>query len=187
MKKIIIGGLVLVFVLCGIGSFFFLHKGSETKEKEIATPKLYGVEDITVQKGEELPETIQNVSANAAVKDVMVDISRVNTAKAGTYPITYTYTDTKGKEHHQEVMCTVTEPEEKELSAEKESKVLADEKLQEGSNPEMSKGIENEKELTPVPKTGDHDWKIPVYLVLLMLSSATIASVCYVMHKGKKL
>lgn len=83
MKKIVIGVLTVVFVICGIGAILLLNKGGGVKRAEENIPKIQGVKDISIQAGDSLPETIKEVKTNAAVKEVTIDISSVDTDKQG--------------------------------------------------------------------------------------------------------
>lgn len=185
MKKIVIGVLTVVFVICGIGAILLLNKGGGVKRAEENIPKIQGVKDISIQAGDSLPETIKEVKTNAAVKEVTIDISSVDTDKPGKYPITYIYVDQKGKVHKKEVTCTVTEsvknPEEPIL----ESVQLSEQKESESKQQAEAEPVQ--KETMPIPKTGDRDWQMAVYIILLMGSSGVITVVCYRKARQRKI
>ncbi len=185
MKKIVIGVLTVVFVICGIGAILLLNKGGGVKRAEENIPKIQGLKDISIQAGEKLPETIKEVKTNAAVKEVTIDISSVDTDKPGKYPITYIYVDQKGKVHKKEVKCTVTEPVKNPEEPIRESVQTSEQK-----EPEPTQHVEAEpvqKETLPIPKTGDQDWQMAVSILLLMSSSGVITIVCYRKARQRKI
>lgn len=196
MKKITIGALAALFVICGIGAVLLLNKGNEAKRAEDHTPKIQGLKDITIQAGEKLPDTIKEISANAAVQDVTVDISRVDATKPGEYPITYIYADAEGKEYKKEITCTVAEPGESMDEASPDAvRDTAKDTEQTESETLISSGEETAQEGTvqeetavlSVPKTGDSDWQMAVHILLLMISSAVLTSACYLRAKRRKI
>lgn len=103
--------LVLLGIGLGVGAFFILKKGTEIKKQEEEKVILTGLEDIEIEAGEELPQSLYEVLGNEKVAKVMVDTAKVDTTTAGKYPITYVYLDTDGNEYEKTIQCVVTEKE----------------------------------------------------------------------------
>nr|WP_300823077.1 immunoglobulin-like domain-containing protein [uncultured Acetatifactor sp.] len=109
LKRIIAGFcVVMLFAASAAGACFFLRKGAQ-RALETQEPALGGIQDITVETGEGLPDLKKGLKANRAVKDVTVDVSQVDTETAGVYEIMYHYTGTSGKKYEQKATCTVTD------------------------------------------------------------------------------
>lgn len=119
MRKTLL--LIALCAIAGIGAFFMFRKGAQEKEEQEQKAELIGLTDITIQEGESLPGSVSEVRGTWTVKEVRVDASEVNVRKPGKYPIIYHYTDISGKEHQEEILCTVEEkPEEEEGAAKQE-------------------------------------------------------------------
>lgn len=109
LKRIMAGiCIIMLFAASAAGACFFLRKGAQ-KAWETQEPVLKGVQDITVEAGEGLPDLKKGLKANRAVKDVTIDVSRVDTEAAGVYEIMYHYTGISGEKYEQKATCTVTD------------------------------------------------------------------------------
>lgn len=147
-KKIILFLCILCSVLCLCGAFLFLRAGTE-KAKEVK-PDLVGLHDFSITQGEELPDLKEKIRATKTVKEVQIDVSKVDRKTPGTYPVTCSYRDTKGTVHKQTVQCTVT----KKNGQEKEAETKAEETEHAGQDAEKSQtGSQTGK--TPPVRTGD--------------------------------
>lgn len=175
MKKLIMSVcLLLLCGICGAGAFFFLQKGeTQHKQDKKPVPELIGLEDIIIQEGESLPESLKDVQATETVKEVQVDVSKVQPDRAGTYPIVYTYIDTEGKKHKKEIQCVV-EPKKKNVP-ESGTNVKKEENVPDSGTNIKKEELEGQKP----PKTGD-SMKLLIYTILGAISAAVIgASIRY--------
>lgn len=159
--------LVLLGIGLGVGAFFVLKKGTEIKKQEEEKVILTGLEDIEIEEGEELPQSLYKVLGNEKVAKVMVDTAKVDTTTAGKYPITYVYLDTDGNEYEKTIQCIVTKKED----------VLSEEQdLQEETQEHTS-----ENPVGSVPKTAD----LENLLFYSMLTGVSFVTVCGIAKKKK--
>ena len=163
--------LVLLGIGLGVGAFFVLKKGTEIKKQEEEKVILTGLEDIEIEEGEELPQSLYKVLGNEKVAKVMVDTAKVDTTTAGKYPITYVYLDTDGNEYEKTIQCVVT----------KKKEVLSEKKPQTNSKEEIQEyALENCVE--SVPKTAD----LENLLFYSILTGVSFVTVCCGIAKKKK-
>lgn len=161
--------LVLLSIGLGVGAFFILKKGTEIKKQEKEKVILTGLEDIEIEEGEELPQSLYEVLGNEKVAKVMVDTAKVDTTTAGKYPITYVYLDTDGNEYEKTIQCVVT----------KKEVVLSEEEQ------DLQEEIQEHTSVNPVgsvPKTAD----LENLLFYSILAGVSFVTVCCCIAKKKK-
>ena len=167
MKRIIITIVIVTLGIgCGFGAFFMLRTGTDIKQQELEKAELIGLEDIKIERGNELPDTIYHIQGNTNVTKAEVDVTAVDTSKVGTYPIKYTYYDKNKKKYNQTIKCTIYEKKEVVKQDTKEKEVIQ----------------ENSTQKTIPPQTGDGE-KI---LILSVLLGTSITAICVCIYKLKK-
>ena len=164
MKRIIITIVIVILGIgCGFGAFFMLRTGTDIKQQELEKAELIGLEDIKIERGNELPDTIYHIQGNTNVTKAEVDVTAVDTSKVGTYPIKYTYYDKNKKKYNQTIKCTVYEKKEVVKQDIKEKEVIQ----------------ENSIQKTIPPQTGDGE-KI---LILSVLLGTSLTAICVCIYK----
>ena len=158
--------LFLLFLLCSILAAFFFWRENEVPKE----PVLLGMVDITVDKGDKLPDLKENLTMNEAVETVVIDTSEVDLNEPGEYPIRYRYTDLSGQIYEKTVWCTV------------EEKDPGEEERQETPEPGGT-GIVVFR--ANVPKTRDTSHLL-FYTLLLQLSLAGCGASVYRIIRSKK-
>lgn len=167
MRKLLPGLLLFfMFLSCSALAVCFLWKGTEVPKE----PVLLGMVDITVDKGDKLPDLKENLTMNEAVETVVIDTSEVDLNEPGAYPIRYRYTDLSGQIYEKTVWCTV------------EEKDPGEEERQEASEPGGT-GIVVFR--ANVPKTRDTSHLL-FYTLLLQLSLAGCGASVYRIIRSKK-
>ena len=164
MKRIIITIVIVILGIgCGFGAFFSLRTGTDIKQQELEKAELIGLEDIKIERGSDLPDTIYHIQGNTNVTKAEVDVTAVDTSKVGTYPIQYTYYDKNKKKYNQTIKCTVYEKKEVVKQDTKEKEAIQ----------------ENSTQKTIPPQTGDGE-KI---LILSVLLGTSITAICVCIYK----
>ena len=172
MKRIIITIVIVILGIgCGFGAFFMLRTGTDIKQQELEKAELIGLEDIKIEKGSELPDTIYHIQGNTNVTKAEVDVTAVDTSKVGTYPIKYTYYDKNKKKYNQTIKCTIYEK--KEHGIARYSATLFADRENRLAN------AANSTQKTIPPQTGDGE-KI---LILSVLLGTSITAICVCIYK----
>lgn len=177
MKKAISSSLLfLLCAACGAGAFFFLRKSDIPNEKQQYL-KIIGVEEIVIQKGESILEALANTQAFKDAENIEFDVSRVDTAQEGVYPIEYKITGKDGKIYQGKISCTVTEKQDRKNAGEEDEENVPDFGTEDGN----INGAEQER---VSPKTGDD--KIAIYVFVMAVSlDLAIRSYSAWKHQGR--
>ena len=144
-----------------------------------------GMEDLTVEYGEELPPA--NLTYDEYVDSVVRDDSQVDTTLPGTYPITYTILGTDGEMEDVEYLATVldTRPDPTPTPAVTQP---AAQEGQEDTKPDLEEepatgNVQNSEDIEQVVKTGDES---QAAIWLCLFSAGLVGAVSMVIKKNHK-